>query len=82
MKGEMFMKITGKEVNIFCDIDPSLAEFVVMKKGQKIPYVQLERDLCGCVQSALLWCKLYLSTLKDVVFELNPYDMCVSNANI
>ena len=78
----MFMKITGKEVNIFCDIDPSLAEFVVMKKGQKIPYVQLERDLCGCVQSALLWRKLYLSTLKDVVFELNPYDMCVSNANI
>ena len=34
IKDEVLMKITGKEVDIFCDIDPSLAEFVVMKKGQ------------------------------------------------
>ena len=29
------MKITGKEVDIFCEIDPSLAELVVTKKGPK-----------------------------------------------
>ena len=59
-----------------------MAEFFVMKKGQKIIYIQLDKALYGCVQSMLLWYELYLSTLKDMGFELNPYNMCVSNANI
>ena len=42
-------------MDIFCEIDPSLAEFLVMKKGQNILYVQLDKVLYGCVQSALLW---------------------------
>ena len=57
-------------------------EFVVMKKGQKILYVQLDKALYRCVQSLILWYKLYLSTLKDMGFEMNPYDLCVANANI
>ena len=82
MKDEVIMKITGKEVDLFCEIDPSLAEFVVMKRYQKILCIQLNKALYGCVQSALFWYKLYLSTLKDMGFELNPYDMCVANTNI
>ena len=31
MKGEVLMKITGKEVDLFCQLDPSLEEFVVIK---------------------------------------------------
>ena len=72
MKDEVLMKITRKEVNIFCEIDPSLAEFLVMKKGQNILYVKIDKALYGCVQSALLWYELYSSTLKDVGFELKP----------
>ena len=59
-----------------------MAEFVVMKRGKKILYVQLDKALYGCVQSALVWYKLYLSTLKDMGFELNPNDMCVEKPNI
>ena len=55
MKDEVLMKITGKEVDLFCEMDPSLAEFLVMKKVQNILYVQLDKALYGCVQSALLW---------------------------
>ena len=72
MKDEVLMKITGKEVDLFCEIDTSLAEFVVMKKGKKILYVQLNKSLYGYVQSALLWYKLYSYTLKYMDFELNP----------
>ena len=36
----------------------------------------------GCVQSALLWYELYTTTLKDIGFEVNPYNMCVANAEI
>jgi hypothetical protein len=30
------MKITGAEVDLFCEIDPSLAGFVILEKGQKV----------------------------------------------
>jgi hypothetical protein len=82
MKGEVLMKITGREIDIFLKIDPSLAEFVVIEKGQRVLYVQLDKALYGFVQSALLWYELYSSTLKDMGFILNPYDLCVANVTI
>jgi len=45
-------------------------------------HVRLARALCGCVKSALLWCDLFESTLKERGFELNPYDPCVANCAI
>ena len=44
--------------------------------------MQLDRALYGSAQSALLWYELYSNTLKGMGFELNPYDLCVANANI
>ena len=82
MEEEVLMKITGPEVDLFCEIDQTLASFVVYEKGKKVLYVQLDKALYGCVQSALLWYELYASTLKDMGFELNPYDLCVANADI
>ena len=38
--------------------------------------------MIGCVKSALLWYELYTNTLKDIGFELNPYDLCVANKDI
>ena len=82
MKDEVLMKITGKEVDLFCEIDPSLREFVVSENGKDVLYVQLDRALYGCVQSALLWYELYSTTLMEMGFKLNPYDLCVANAPI
>jgi len=45
-------------------------------------YVQLDKTLYGCVQSALLWYELYSSTLEDIGFVSNPYDLCVASADI
>ena len=82
MKDEVLMKITGREAELFCEIDPSLEEFMVEIKGQKVLYVQLDKALYGCVQSALLWYELYSTTLQEMGFTLNPYDLCVANAEI
>ena len=82
MRDEVLMKITGKEVDIFCEVDPTLTEFVSEENGKKILYVQLDKALYGCVQSALLWYKLYSSTLVEMGFTINPYDFCVANAEI
>ena len=34
------------------------------------------------MKSALLWYELFTTTLKDMGFELNPYDECVANKMI
>ena len=54
MIDEVLMKITRKEVDLFCEIDPSLKEFIVKEKEKDVLYVQLDYALCGCVQFALL----------------------------
>ena len=82
MKDEVLMKITGKEVDLFCELDPSLRKFVIKENGKDVLYVQLDRALYGCVQSALLWYELYSLTLKEMGFKLNPYDLCVANSII
>jgi hypothetical protein len=82
MKDIVIMKITGKEVDLFCELDPTLEEFVTFENGKKVLYVQLDKALYGCVQSALLWYELYSNTLKEMGFTINPYDLCVANALI
>ena len=80
---EILMKITGKEVDLFLKIDPSLTEVIVIENGKRVIYIQLDKALYRCMQSALLWWyELYSSTLKDMGFVLNPYDICVANVNI
>ena len=82
MKDRVIMRISGPEVDFFCDLDPTLKEFVVTVKGKKVLYVQLDRALYGCVKSSVLWYDLYSSTLIDMGFKLNPYDLCVANSDI
>ena len=82
MKDDVFMKITGKEVVLFCEIDPTLIDFVTKEKEKKVLYVKLDRALYGCIQSALLWYELYSTTLMEMGFTLNPYDLGVANCDI
>ena len=34
------------------------------------------------IKSAILWYNLYVGSLKDMGFQINPYDLCVSNRDI
>ena len=36
----------------------------------------------GCIKADLLWYNLYVTTLKDLSFEVNPYHRCVANVMI
>ena len=82
MKDDVHMKIIGREVELFCEIEPNLTQYITIENGKKVLYVKLDKALYGCVQSALLWYELYSETLQGMGFELNPYDLCVANANI
>ena len=79
MKDYVLMRLTGEVVDIFCKLDEKYKKYVVEENGIKVLYVRLNKALYGCVQSALLWYELFANTLKEMGFELNPYDPCVAN---
>ena len=51
----------------------------IKNDGMEVIYVRLIKAIYGCVQSALLWYEMFYSYLKEIGFELNPYDSCVAN---
>ena len=53
-----------------------------MENGVKVLYMRLVKAIYDCVQSALLWYRLFNSKLKEFGFVLNPYDPCVANKDI
>jgi hypothetical protein len=71
------MKLTGEAVDIMVKVDSLYAKFVVLENNKPALYLQLKKALYGCMQSALLWYKLFANTLLDMGFELNPYNSCV-----
>jgi hypothetical protein len=78
----VIMKFTGESVDILCNMNPHYTQFVVIENGVKVLYVRLIKALYGCVQSALLWYKLFSNTLKEMGFVINPYDPCIANCTI
>jgi hypothetical protein len=75
----VLLKLTGASVDIMCTVNTKDTPFVITENGKKVLYLQLLKALYGCVRSALLWYELFSGTLKEMGFELNPYDPCVAN---
>ncbi len=78
MKDFTIMKFTGMSVDILCQVNAKYIPFVVIEGGIKVLYVRLIKAIYGCVQSALLWYKMFHQHLKHLGFVLNPYVPCVS----
>jgi hypothetical protein len=78
----VIMKFTGESVDILCKLNPEHIKFVVVENGVKVLYVRLIKAIYGCVKSALLWYKMFSSTLQKMGFVLNPYDPCIANCMI
>jgi hypothetical protein len=62
-----------------CNVCEDYRKYVCHENGKKVLYLKLLKALYGCVQSALLWYKLFSTTLQGDGFDLNPYDTCVAN---
>jgi Reverse transcriptase (RNA-dependent DNA polymerase) len=74
MDAYTLMKLTGETVDIMVKVDDMYKKYVTYENNKPVLY--------GCVKSALLWYDLFANTLKDLGFELNPYDPCVANKMI
>ena len=73
------LKLEGKAVDIMGKGNGDYNKLVCWKKLKKVLYLRLLKVLYGCVKPVLLWYDLFINTLKDLGFKLNPYDECVSN---
>ena len=74
--------LEGKFVDIMRGINPDYKQHVTLNHGRKTFYIHILKVIYGIINSDLLWYELYLSALKDMWFQLNPYDMCVANKDI
>ena len=54
-------------------------KFVTVDNGQYVLYVYILKALYGLIKSALLFYKKLVKVLKEIGFNLNPYDPCVVN---
>lgn len=82
MKDFVLVKIRGEAVDIICKCNPTYTKYVTYEKGKKVLYLELVMALYGCMMSAILWYETFVTQLKALGFELNPYDPCVANAII
>ena len=72
----------GNFMDIMCDINPNYKKHVKLKTGRKNWYLRILKAIYGMIKCALLWYELYMSVLKNMLFRLNPYGMCVANNDI
>ena len=54
----------------------------MMENGATVLYVELKKALYGQLKAALLFYQKFVRDLKEIGFELNPYDPCVANRMI
>jgi Reverse transcriptase (RNA-dependent DNA polymerase) len=67
------MLLTPEVAEILCKLDPKHRRF--LRPDRKIA-VKLKKALYGCIQSAVLWYQELASTLQEMGFRENPYDIC------
>ena len=74
------MVIRGVLVDMLLKIAPEVYEdYVVMEGDKKVLYVEILKAIYGMLQSSLLYYKKFSSDIKEIGFEINPYDPCVAN---
>ena len=74
------MKMNGLLVKLMVKTDPKICQkYVTIEKGRQVVYLRLQKALYGMMKSALLFYRKLIKELKEMGFEINPYDPCVAN---
>ena len=76
----VIMKIRGKLVDWLVEIYPTAyISLVVVKRGAKVIYLDILREIYGMLEASILWYKKFRGDLEGIGFEFNDYDPCVAN---
>ena len=80
---EIHIVFRGTLAEMMAAVDPALYRpFVSCETGKPVIYVRLQKELYGCLKSALLFYDKLLGDLEAYGFRRNPYEMCVDNKMI
>ena len=60
------MQIRDEFVDVMCEFNPEYIPYVRYYNGRKLLYVNIIRAIYGCIDSALLWYKLYSEMLEGI----------------
>ena len=78
----LLMKLRGYFFYIMCQVNPKYKQHMRYENGKNVLYLLVFRAIYGCIYSALFWYNMFSTMLKGVGFEINPYDICVTNKTI
>ena len=75
------MRLRGKLAELMVKVAPEIyTKYVIVNsKGETVLYVRLLNALYGIMKAALLFYQRFVTDLKSIGFEINPYDPCVAN---
>ncbi len=74
------MKMNGLLAELMVKTDPKIHQkYVTIEKGRQVLYLRLQKALYGMIKSTLLFYRKLIKELKEMGFEINPYDPCVAN---
>ena len=62
-----------------CEVNTDYKPYIQYRKGKKVIYVKVLREIYGLIESNLLWYNVYTNTLKYLGFSINTYDICTAN---
>ena len=72
--------MNGSLAELMVKTDPKIyRKYVTIEKGRQVLYLRLQKALYGMMKSALLFYKKLVKELKEMGFDINPYDPCVAN---
>jgi Reverse transcriptase (RNA-dependent DNA polymerase) len=77
------IKFDNKIIDMLCQVDLLLEQYVAYKNGKRVLYTKLNKALYGTVQaSRLFWERLSSFLIDKNKFERNPYNFCIVNKTI
>ncbi len=77
------MKIVETLAELLVKTNPKLyRKYVLIKKGGSVLYLWLQKALYGMIKSALLFYRKLVAELRNMGFEINPYNPCVANKRV
>ena len=62
----LLMRIWDEFLHEMCEVNPEYIPFVRYENGKKVLYIKILESINGCIESALLWYKLYSETLEGM----------------
>jgi hypothetical protein len=76
----VIMKMVGTLAELTVKTNPKMyRQYIVLEKGRFVLYLRLQKALYGMMKSALLFYRKLVLELKEMGFEINPYDPYVAN---